>query len=163
MEWERVAQARCSGIGLGKSEGAEVRFQMGTRKRRNVFEPGFVTSDEDVLTCIYHEARYVVWGDVYGTFAPEHPIVCRIDYGAPNRNGKRCRKVSNVVRHHDRIANGRKTPEKTGEFTGARMRSIRSMVSEIPIWISDYVLMGYGTGAIMAGAGRTMNGIMNLR
>ena len=78
--------------------------------------------------------------------APEHPLVDRI---TPPRSARRSKRIARMVAgksERDRMA---ETKEKTGVFTGAY--AINPVNDEqIPIYIADYVLMGYGTGAIMA-------------
>ena len=114
---------------IGRSEGAEIRFAVdGEREPLTVF-----TTRPDTL-----------FGATYMVVAPEHPLVARAvaqgnaalaDYVAWAKNR------SDI----DRQASKEKTGCATGLFavnpaTGAR----------IPVWTADYVLMGYGTGAIMA-------------
>ncbi len=78
--------------------------------------------------------------------APEHPLVERITSPAESRGGGCVSAGGGGEIERDRMA---ETKEKTGVFTGAY--AINPVNDEkIPIWIADYVLMGYGTGAIMA-------------
>ena len=79
--------------------------------------------------------------------APEHPLVAKIDHaGAASRGG--CLHQLQATRQTD-IQREATDKEKTGVFTGGY--AINPVNGErIPIWIADYVLMTYGTGAIMA-------------
>jgi leucyl-tRNA synthetase len=115
---------------IGRSDGAEVEFRIeGTEDKLTVF-----TTRPDTL-----------YGATYMVVAPEHPILTRIV--TPERRAR--------VDAYQRWAASRSDRErqednrKTGEFTGAF--AINPVNGErITIWVSDYVLMGYGTGAIMA-------------
>jgi leucyl-tRNA synthetase len=113
---------------IGKSEGALIWFPIkGRDDKLEVF-----TTRPDTL-----------WGATYMVMAPEHPLVTEI---ATNRAEveayqKRTAGMSEIDRQTNR--------EKTGVDTGAR--AINPVTeNEIPIWIADYVIYGYGTGAIMA-------------
>lgn len=114
---------------IGRSEGAEVDFQSGEHKI-TVF-----TTRPDTL-----------WGATFMVLAPEHPLVPLItspdQLGAIEAYKTRAQRETEI----DRQAEGR---EKTGVFTGACATNPVNG-AQIPIWIADYVLMGYGTGAIMA-------------
>lgn len=120
---------------IGKSEGAEVEFtavgaEDGVERDFTVF-----TTRPDTL-----------FGATYVVFAPEHPMVKEI-----------CAKdkvdeINEYVRKASEQAEADRTnleKEKTGVFTGAyAINPVNG--AKVPIWIADYVLMGYGTGAIMA-------------
>ncbi|MFH1681625.1 MAG: leucine--tRNA ligase [Candidatus Eisenbacteria bacterium] len=116
---------------IGRSEGAMVRFPVsGAGERIEVF-----TTRPDTL-----------FGATYMVLAPEHPLVERIP--APDRAAEVFAYREAAARRSDveRQADAR---SKSGVFTGAF--AVNPATSkEIPIWIADYVLMGYGTGAIMA-------------
>jgi leucyl-tRNA synthetase len=117
---------------IGRSEGAEVRFEVqGGSGDFTVF-----TTRPDTL-----------FGATYCVLAPEHPLVGRIttpaQAGAVGTYVDQARNRSDMDRQ---IAAER---EKTGVFTGAY--AINPVNGQpIPIWTADYVLMSYGTGAIMA-------------
>jgi leucyl-tRNA synthetase len=115
---------------IGKSEGAEIEFDvLGTESRIRVF-----TTRPDTI-----------FGATYLVLAPEHPLVAslttdeeRAEVEAYRERTKRQDLVSRKV-----------TKEKTGVFTGSHAIN-PATGAPIPIWIADYVLMEYGTGAIMA-------------
>jgi leucyl-tRNA synthetase len=116
---------------IGRSEGAEVRFPiLGAEKEITVF-----TTRPDTL-----------FGATYMVLAPEHPLVDEIV--TPERRDAVSAYRDAAARKSDRERTDlQKT--KTGVFTGAY--AINPVNNEsIPIWIADYVLAGYGTGAIMA-------------
>ena len=116
---------------IGRSEGAEVDFVLpGRAEPLTVF-----TTRPDTL-----------FGATYMVLAPEHPLVSELT--APERRDDvaayqaQARKQSEIERMSTE-------KDKTGVFIGAHaVNPVNG--AEIPIWISDYVLMGYGTGAIMA-------------
>ena len=120
---------------VGRSEGAELAFPVAGHPGKEV---RFFTTRPDT-----------VFGVSFMVLAPEHPLVAEItigeqraaveDYVAQARRQSEIERLSTVK-------------EKTGVFTGAYARNLFSG-TEIPIWIADYVLMGYGTGAIMAAPG----------
>ena len=118
---------------IGRSEGARLRFTLETGDALEVF-----TTRPDT-----------VWGATFMVLAPEHPLVAKIT------TAERRAEVEAYIEQarradRDRAACRPTRPgPKTGVFTGGY--AINPVTDErIPIWIADYVLMGYGTGAIMA-------------
>ena len=95
--------------------------------------------------CVYDPPRYPFWCDLYG-LAPEHPFVHSITTEKQREHVEKYQKMTATKSDLDRTELNR---QKTGVFTGAyAINPVNEQ--EIPIWISDYVLAGYGTGAIMA-------------
>jgi leucyl-tRNA synthetase len=87
-----------------------------------------------------------LWGATFMVLAPEHPLVEKITTGDFRGAVEAYRKAAERLEEIDREAVDR---EKTGVFTGAY--AINPVNEErIPIWVADYVLMSYGSGAIMA-------------
>jgi len=130
LDWSdstRKAQANW----IGRSEGAEVDFQIrGRRERVRVF-----TTRPDTL-----------YGATYMVLAPEHPLV---DVLTTPDHMSAVNAYRDVVAKRDLIERRKTDKEKTGEFTGGYcVNPVNDRA--IPVWISDYVLMDYGTGAIMA-------------
>ncbi|MBN2546891.1 MAG: leucine--tRNA ligase [Spirochaetes bacterium] len=116
---------------IGKSEGAEVDFTVeGTKNIIKVY-----TTRPDTL-----------FGATYMVLAPEHPLVEEITT-QEKRNEVR-KYIDKAVNESD-LQRTELNKEKTGVFTGAYAINPVNNV-KIPIWISDYVLISYGTGAIMA-------------
>ncbi len=135
---------------IGKSSGAEVDFPLQKNGDADFFqdrkEGGFpVEPGEDVIR-VYTTRPDTLFGATYMVLAPEHPLVERITT-APQRQA-----VTEYVRQAARKSELERTAEtkdKTGVFTGAY--AINPVNRQpIPIWVADYVMMGYGTGAIMA-------------
>ncbi|MBA3364545.1 MAG: leucine--tRNA ligase [Actinobacteria bacterium] len=115
---------------IGRSQGAEVLFRV---DGLDVDIPVFTTRPD------------TLFGATFFVLAPEHPLVERLVDGTPHEREVR----AYVRRTGARSAVERETKEKDGVFTG---RFVVNPVNEarIPVWVSDYVLMEYGTGAIMA-------------
>ncbi len=116
---------------IGKSSGAMVDF--------------VVEAHEHVIR-VFTTRPDTLFGSTYMVLAPEHPLVETVT--TAERRDEVRRYVDDVARltEVDRMAEGKK---KTGCFTGAYATN-PTTGERIPIWIADYVLMGYGTGAIMA-------------
>jgi leucyl-tRNA synthetase len=116
---------------IGKSYGAEVDFVVdGSTEHFTVF-----TTRADTL-----------FGVTWCVLAPEHPLVARITTDAQRAKVQEYVERSARKSERDRKA---EAVEKTGVDTGARARHPISG-ELLPIWIADYVLSGYGTGAVMA-------------
>jgi leucyl-tRNA synthetase len=129
IDWpERVRTLQTNWI--GRSEGASVIFHTPQGDPMEVF-----TTRPDTL-----------WGVTFMVLAPEHPLVHKVT--TPDMEKAVEAYVQQAARQSD-IAREDKEKEKTGVFTGGY--AINPVNGEkIPIWIADYVLMTYGTGAIMA-------------
>ncbi|MCG8353558.1 MAG: leucine--tRNA ligase [Chloroflexales bacterium] len=112
---------------IGRSEGAEVIFHTEQGHEIIVF-----TTRPDTL-----------WGATFMVLAPEHPLVVEVmsDEQRPH--------VEVYIAEAKRKTAAVRAEEKTGVFTGGyAINPVNG--ARIPIWIADYVLMGYGNGAIMA-------------
>ena len=116
---------------IGRSEGASVKFQISSFKS----EIEVFTTRPDTL-----------FGATYMVLAPEHPLVLEITTAEQQATVAAYQKGCSAKSDMDR---GDLNKDKSGVFTGAY--AINPVNGEqIPIWIADYVMMGYGTGAIMA-------------
>lgn len=116
---------------IGRSEGAEVYFSL---------------EEVGEKIAVFTTRHDTIFGATYLVLSPEHPLVEKITSEA-------CRET---VEHYKREAAAKSDLEraelakdKTGIFTGAHVIN-PATGKQIPVWIGDYVLMGYGTGAIMA-------------
>lgn len=116
---------------IGRSYGTIVNFSVeNSNKTFDVF-----TTRVDTLM-----------GVSYVVLAPEHPLVLEITTNDYLSNVKNYIDLSSKQSEIDRVSSNR---EKTGEFTGAY--AIHPITNKkLPIWISDYVISTYGTGAVMA-------------
>ena len=129
MDWSestRLLQANW----IGRSEGAELVFATPGGAKITVF-----TTRPDT-----------VYGATYMVLAPEHPLV---DQLTTHEQKNAVNGYKREVAQKDLVSRKVGDREKTGVFTGAYARNPANGAS-VPIWIADYVLMEYGTGAIMA-------------
>ncbi|HEX3219262.1 MAG TPA: leucine--tRNA ligase, partial [Candidatus Limnocylindria bacterium] len=117
---------------IGRSEGAEIEFP--------------VEADDAAPIRVFTTRPDTVFGATFMVLAPEHPAVAALT--SEDRRSKVDAYVASARRQTEieRMSTER---EKTGVFIGAH--AVNPMTQErIPIWVADYVLPGYGTGAIMA-------------
>lgn len=115
---------------IGRSEGAEIEFPVqGATEKIKVF-----TTRPDTL-----------YGATYMVLSPEHEMVGRV---TPQENRPAVEEYVRRARSRSDLERTDLAAEKTGAFTGAYAINPASL-KKIPIWISDYVLSHYGTGAIM--------------
>lgn len=130
LDWpEKVKKMQSNWI--GRSEGAEVTFEI---------------DGHDEMITVFTTRPDTLFGSTYMVLAPEHPVVDQITTEEHKEVVEEyvdsALKKSNVERMIE-------DKEKTGVFTGAyAVNPVNG--AKLPIWISDYVLMDYGTGAIMA-------------
>lgn len=117
---------------IGKSKGAEVRFAVDGH------------SGEEIV--VFTTRPDTLFGSTYCVLAPEHPLVERIT------TKEQIQAVKEYKEKAERKSDLERTDlakEKTGVFTGAyAVNPVNG--AKLPVWIADYVLAGYGTGAIMA-------------
>ncbi len=115
---------------INRSEGASVNFKTEAGDDIEVF-----TTRPDTL-----------WGATFMVLAPEHPLV---DQVTTQDQEQAVRAYQEQAQHMEDIHREAADREKTGVFTGAyALNPVNNQ--KIPIWIADYVMMSYGTGAIMA-------------
>ncbi len=136
---------------IGRSEGAEVDFYIGYPNNyagwRNERQTrGFPRASQPDTLRVYTTRPDTLFGATYMVIAPEHPAVASLttDAQRPQVNAYLAHAATRSDRERQEE---RKT--KTGVFTGSY--AINPVTERpIPIWIADYVLISYGTGAIMA-------------
>ena len=116
---------------IGRSEGAEIVFRI---DELGIDVPVFTTRPD------------TLFGATFFVIAPEHPLVEQLAERSPHADEIRAyARVAGAKRGEERAA----ADEKTGVFTG--FYATNPVNGErLPIWVADYVLMDYGTGAIMA-------------
>ncbi len=116
---------------IGRSEGAEVSFRVdGT--------------DDELL--IYTTRADTLFGATYMVLAPEHPLVAKIT--TADRKGAVDSYIDAAAKKSD-LERTDLAKDKSGVFTGAyAVNPVNG--KKIPVWVSDYILISYGTGAIMA-------------
>ena len=142
---------------IGRSEGAVIDFEVantgagdatwGTPAARNeVSTVGeHVAAGPAPYISVFTTRPDTIYGATFLVLAPEHPLVSKLVNEKTRQQVDKYRTESLKKSEIERQEN----KQKTGVFTGSY--AINPATQEhIPIWISDYVLMGYGTGAIMA-------------
>ncbi len=125
---------------IGRSEGAEVDFAVA-----GVDDSGPEAGDRSYKIRVFTTRPDTLYGATYMVLAPEHSLVDLIvteeQWPAVRAYRERAARKSDLERTE-------LAKEKTGVFTGAyAMNPVNN--ERIPIWVADYVLLGYGTGAIM--------------
>ena len=133
LDWpERIKTMQANWV--GRSEGTEISFALDY--------PGVEEKEIKVFTT----RPDTVFGVTFMVLAPEHPLVAKLTSTA-------CKAAVEAyvekARHHTEIERLSTEREKDGVFTGAYAVN-RLDGEKIPIWIADYVLASYGTGAVMA-------------
>ncbi len=129
LDWpQKIKTAQTNWI--GKSVGAEIQFKVDGR--------------DDVIT-VFSTRPDTIFGATFVVLAPEHKLAVELAAGdfkeSTESYSKDAVKKSEIERTND-------TKEKTGVFTGSY--AINPITNEkVPIWVADYVLGGYGTGAVM--------------
>jgi len=126
---------------IGRSEGAEIDFPVVDARG----QPTMLSEGPATLR-VFTTRPDTLFGATYMVLAPEHPLVELVTTRAQREQVDEYREQAARKSDLDRTDLAR---EKTGVFTGAY--AVNPATEErIPVWIADYVLMGYGTGAIMA-------------
>lgn len=118
---------------IGRSEGAEVKFKI-------------ANSDEELV--VYTTRPDTLFGATYMVIAPEHELIKKFADKITNLD------EINEYKHKASLKSDFERSEMNKEKTGVEIKGLKAINpltnTEIPIWISDYVLSSYGTGAIMA-------------
>ena len=118
---------------IGRSEGAEVTFKI---------------ADSDETLTVYTTRPDTLFGATYMVVAPEHHIIDKLSDKITNME------EIEAYKHQASLKSDFERSELNKEKTGCEIKGIKAINpltnEEIPIWISDYVLITYGTGAIMA-------------
>ncbi|HTL89389.1 MAG TPA: leucine--tRNA ligase, partial [Leptolyngbya sp.] len=115
---------------IGKSTGAQVTFK--------------TEAGDDIV--VFTTRPDTLWGASFMVLSPEHPLVEKLTTAAQSSAIAQYQSAAAAKSDLDRMAEGQ---EKTGVWTGSyAINPVNHQ--KVPIWIADYVLMDYGTGAIMA-------------
>lgn len=121
---------------IGKSIGAEIDFPLEK-----------TLSDGHKSVRVFTTRQDTVFGATFMSLAAEHPLVEKLIAGTPQE--VQVRAFCDKVRNMDRMVRGAEDLEKEGVFTGAYCLNPFTGV-KMPIWVANFVLMAYGTGAVMA-------------
>ncbi len=136
---------------IGRSEGAEVDFFIGSQEefqqwRQRRQQTGFPRKPEPNVLRVYTTRPDTLFGATYMVIAPEHPLLDQLTTPEQREQVEQYRRQAATKSDLDRTDLAK---QKTGVFTGSyAINPVNGR--EIPIWVADYVLMSYGTGAIMA-------------
>ena len=129
LDWSPITKSAQKNW-IGRSEGAELSFRV---------------AGHDETVSVFTTRPDTIFGATYLVLAPEHPLVATLTTDAQR---DAVQGYQDVTKKQDLIAR-KSSKEKTGVFTGATAVN-PATGANMPIWIADYVLMQYGTGAIMA-------------
>ena len=127
---------------IGRSVGAEVRF---TTTIQGTAQNGESIAEETVMVPVFTTRPDTIFGVTFFVLAPEHPLVARITTA---EHQKVVRAYVEAARAATEIERQSTEREKTGVFTGGYVTNPVSG-EQVPVWVADYVLMTYGTGAVM--------------
>ncbi|WP_282138938.1 leucine--tRNA ligase [Rossellomorea aquimaris] len=116
---------------IGRSEGAEINFTI---------------DGHDESFDVFTTRPDTIFGATYAVLAPEHPFVAKI---TTEEQRSKVNEYIDKIKSKSDLERTDLAKEKTGVFTGAYAINPANE-SKMPIWIADYVLMSYGSGAIMA-------------
>jgi leucyl-tRNA synthetase len=120
---------------IGRSEGAEITFRVAD---------GSPSSGEPIV--VFTTRADTLYGATYVVLAPEHPLVAKVVTDAQR---EAVQSYAQTAKNKSERERTEITKSKTGVFTGAfAINPVNG--AKVPIWVADYVLWGYGTGAIMA-------------
>jgi leucyl-tRNA synthetase len=137
---------------IGRSEGAEVVFPVCPNLGHPELAEGAAESlepprpDDERSISVFTTRPDTLFGATYMVLSPEHPLVAQITTAAQKAAVEKYQKE---VANKSDLERTDLAKTKTGVFTGAYALNPVNQ-EKIPVWIADYVLMGYGTGAIMA-------------
>ncbi|OGY25899.1 MAG: hypothetical protein A2Z24_02345 [Candidatus Woykebacteria bacterium RBG_16_44_10] len=127
IDWSETTKAMQRNW-IGRSEGTTIEFRI---QNSELKIPVFTTRPD------------TIFGATFMVLAPEHPLSLKIS------SAKYHEAISKYIEESKKASEIERQSAKTGVFTGAYCINPLTK-QEIPIWVADYVLMGYGTGAIMA-------------
>ena len=133
---------------IGKSEGVEISFQLITDSFQNLSSKLKAKSQELEAIQVFTTRPDTIFGAIYLVLAPEHDLIANLKLRITN--WKEVEKYIKKIKNETDIE--RTAEDKTK--TGVELKGIKAInpanKEKIPIWIADYVLPYYGTGAIMA-------------
>ena len=136
---------------IGRSTGAEVDFYVGDSENHPQWQAdrsanGFPRKADDRVLRVYTTRPDTLFGATYMVIAPEHPFVEQITTADQQLVVDQYRTLAAAKSDRERTEDNK---QKSGVFSGSY--AINPINGEsIPIWVADYVLISYGTGAIMA-------------
>src|SRR5688572_16053891 len=131
---------------IGRSEGAELQFPIARpRVAEDRHAPAGIQAEKPVIR-VFTTRPDTVFGATYMVLAPEHPLVEQLTTDGQRAAVDEYRRQASA---QDLVTRKKTDKTKTGVWTGGYAVNPATR-QEVPVWIADYVLMEYGTGAIMA-------------
>ena len=131
---------------IGRSEGAELEFPLARRRVAEDRHEQAQLHDEKPVIRVFTTRPDTVFGATYMVLAPEHPLVEPLTSPEQREAVEAYRRQAAA---QDLVTRKKTDKTKTGVWTGGHAVN-PATGQEVPVWIADYVLMEYGTGAIMA-------------
>jgi leucyl-tRNA synthetase len=132
---------------IGRSEGAELVFPLiAASAGHDAVDPDTVRDPGETAIRVFTTRPDTVFGATFMVLAPEHPAVDRL---VTDDRREAVEAYRAEAQRTDLVSRQKADKSKTGVFTGGYCRN-PATGDAIPVWIADYVLMDYGTGAIMA-------------
>lgn len=130
---------------IGKSTGSEVDFILDYKFENNGHTHLKLNDKGEVVISVFTTRSDTLYGVTYATVAPEHPLVEEVIL----KENPSIREKVEAMRNEDKIARTAEDKEKEGVFSGLYV--INPVNGEkVQLWVANYVLMDYGTGAVMA-------------
>lgn len=130
LDWPQMIQTAQTNW-IGKSQGAEIEFAI---------------DDSDDVVTVFSTRPDTLFGATFVVLAPEHPLARKLATGEHVESVNTY--IDDAIKKSE-IERMNENREKTGVFTGSY--AVNPVNGEkVPIWVADYVLIGYGTGAVMA-------------
>jgi len=136
---------------IGRSEGTEIEFPISLSstdykpQQKQAVDSSQLAVDK---IKVFTTRPDTIFGATFMVLAPEHPIVAELLNSKFKVQSSKLKEIENYVLAAKNKSEVDREKEKTGVFTG--LFCINPLTKkEIPIWVADYVLLGYGTGAIM--------------
>ncbi|HEX6369106.1 MAG TPA: leucine--tRNA ligase [Longimicrobium sp.] len=131
---------------IGRSEGAELQFPIARPKVADDRHAPTEIQAEKAVIRVFTTRPDTVFGATYMVLAPEHPLVEKVTTAEQRAAVDEYRRQASA---QDLVTRKKTDKTKTGVWTGGYAVNPATK-QEVPVWIADYVLMEYGTGAIMA-------------
>ena len=136
---------------IGRSTGAEVDFFVGSDADSELWQAeraagGFPRKPQECVLRVYTTRPDTLFGATYMVIAPEHPAVAQL---TTDETRAVVQEYCAAAQRKSDLDRTELAKEKTGVFSGSYAKNPVNG-ERVPIWIADYVLISYGTGAIMA-------------
>lgn len=134
---------------IGRSEGASIKFEIRISKSKTISKsPNQKIETSEQFLEVFTTRSDTIFGATFMVIAPEHSFISNMEYGISNID-----EVKDYIKQVMKKTDLERSDEKK-EKTGVKIEGMTAInpanKEEIPIFVADYVMIGYGTGAIMA-------------